>query len=301
MRRRSGPGPYDRGTVGAWGVRACLALSLLLSVASAATASPEPDLAPAPPKAVEDDLLTFYKDNYVIAGFTYASQVKLQFSAKFDLWPNASRHAVHFAFTVKSLWDLYQRSSPFAETNYDPEVFYTFFHHEGRYDPPPGCGFFYQRLGFEHESNGELVQRSRAWNRVYVESRFACTTAGKLFATASLKVWAPPFGAEDNPGIVSHLGYGELALRAGSEGRRNRWGDMDLGAVLRKGMSGGFDQGSLELVGRWRPPYSDFWRFTPYVFLQLFVGYGETLLAYDRFLTTFRVGLGLSDTSARSK
>jgi hypothetical protein len=51
-----------------------------------------------PKSAVPElDLLTFYKDNYILAGFTYATEVKFQFSAKFDLWPNSGPHASQHA------------------------------------------------------------------------------------------------------------------------------------------------------------------------------------------------------------
>jgi phospholipase A1 len=267
-------------------------------------AAPSPAEQPPPPRSDEArsfapyDLLTFHKDNYFITGFTGATEAKLQFSAKYDLWPNDSQHAVHFAFTAKALWDIYKVSAPFVETNYDPEVFYTFFHHETRYQRAPGCGFFYERLGAEHESTGEAGLRSRGWNRVYVQSRFACYGGNGPFATVSLKVWAPPFGTSDNPEIVHYLGYGELGLSFGWEG--TRFGDADLTILARKGTSRAIAEGSVEIGGRWRPAYAAFWRFTPYLYAQVFTGYGETLLAYDRPLTAFRVGIGLSDISSRS-
>src|SRR5579862_5085288 len=33
-------------------------------------------------------ILTGYKDNYIITGFSDTTEVKFQFSLKFDLWPN---------------------------------------------------------------------------------------------------------------------------------------------------------------------------------------------------------------------
>ncbi len=246
------------------------------------------------------DLLTFHKENYVITGFTGNTQVKVQFSAKYDIWPNESHHAVHFGFTAKALWNVYRPSSPFVETNYNPELFYTFFHHLPRYTTPRGCSFFHERAGLEHDSNGVGGIDSRSWNRVYVESRVACYSEAGPFGAIALKVWAPPFGIDDNPGIVGHLGYGELKVNLGAEGRSHWWGEPDLTLVLRKGTNGGLDEGSLELDGRWRPSYTDFWRFTPYVYGQLFTGYGETLLSYDRPLTVFRLGIGFSDASTRS-
>ena len=49
--------------------------------------------------APEFDLLTFHRENYFITGFTGATEVKFQFSAKYDLWPNWGQHGIYFAFT----------------------------------------------------------------------------------------------------------------------------------------------------------------------------------------------------------
>src|ERR1700761_238804 len=178
-----------------------LALAALVTPAAAADDEPRTQPAPAMPNAEkptsvvpELDLLTFYKDNYFLTGFTSAQEVKFQFSAKFDLWPNRSPHAVYFAFSQKSLWNVYQPSQPFLENDYSPELFYTYFHAPNRYEPLPGCGFFLERLGAVHESNGEDGDRSRGWNRVYGETRFACYDAARNYVSASLQVWAPPFG-----------------------------------------------------------------------------------------------------------
>src|SRR4051794_33184884 len=114
-----------------------LALRILTMVALAALAAPGVASAqtedqtpaaetPAEKKVTELDLLTFHKDNYFITGFTADVQSKFQFSAKFDLWPNEGHHAIHLAYTQKSLWDTYKHSSPFAESNYNPDVFYTY-------------------------------------------------------------------------------------------------------------------------------------------------------------------------------
>jgi phospholipase A1 len=247
------------------------------------------------------DLLTFYKDNYFITGFSNSVEAKFQFSAKFDLWPNRGRNAVYFAYSQKSLWNIYQSSAPFQESNYNPEIFYTFFHHEGRYLPPPGCAFFHERAGAEHESNGLAGATSRGWNRIYIESRYSCHAAKGLFASATLKVWAPPIFDSDNPDIVNYLGYGELSLEAGGD-RGDGWLDQwDITVTGRKGTSASIAVGSVQIDARWRPPTGTAWRFTPFLYGQMFTGYGETLLSYDRPLTAFRVGIGLSDISTRSR
>ncbi len=268
---------------------------------SAEPALGDAQLKPVPAsKLAELDLLTFYKDNYVLAGFTYSTEAKFQFSAKFDLWPNTGPHAFYFAFTEKTLWDVYRASAPFLESNYSPELFYTYFHVPGRYEPDPGCGFFLERLGIVHESDGLAAPRSRGWNRVYGESRFACYSQARNYGAITLQVWAPPFGKPDNPHIASYLGYGELSLAVGSE-RGHAWlGDWEIAVHFRKGTHSP-GTGSIEGDARWRPRYSNFWRFTPYLYGQAFTGYGETLLSYDRALTAIRVGLGFTDRSTRSQ
>ena len=278
---------------------------LALSSPAVAEETPTPSGTPpgpttAPSREVELDLLTLYKDNYFITGFTDATEAKFQFSAKFDMWPNRGQHAVYFAFTQKSLWDIYRKSAPFAENNYAPELFYTYFHVPGRYEPDPGCGFFFERLGLIHESTGEAASSSRGWNRIYGESRFACYDAAHRYGAATLQLWAPPLGKSDNSQITRYLGYGELSLAIGSDRGRGWLGDWELAVHARKGTLS-WTVGSVELDGRWCPRYGNFWRFTPYLYAQLFTGYGETLLNYDRALTTFRVGIAFTDSSTRSQ
>jgi hypothetical protein len=92
------------------------------------------------------------------------------------------------------------------------------------------------------------------------------------------------------------VGYGEVSLRAISP-ERNRWyGRAQAGVTLRKGAS---RRGSARLEGRWLPggrsARKGFWRFTPYLYSQLFAGYAETLENYDRRTLSFRFGFGFDD------
>jgi phospholipase A1 len=268
------------------------------SAAVALKPAAQPNAAASPPPQL--DLLTFYKDNYFLTGFTHETEVKFQFSAKFDVWPNRGPHAVYFAFSQRSLWNIYRVSQPFAENNYAPELFYSYFHAPNRYDPAPGCGFFLERVGLIHESTGEGGSRSRGWNRVYGESRFACYDAERNYGVLTLQLWAPPFGVTDNPDIVKYQGYGELSLGVGSDHGQAWLGDWELAVHTRKGTRG-TRAGSVEADARWRPSYGSFWRFTPYLYGQFFTGYGETLLSYDRALSAIRVGIGFTDRSTRSQ
>jgi phospholipase A1 len=267
------------------------------SGAESATAENPAKAKPAKPvDEPELDVLTFHRTNYVITGFTKDTQVKFQFSFKYDLWPSTSHHTVYLAYTQKSLWDLYDTSSPFRESNYAPEIFYTHYHSEIHGQPNPGCGLFSEQLGVEHESNGELSDTSRSWNRVFADVEATCY-GEPGYGLLGLRVWYP-LGIGENKSIRQTQGYGELVLGAGVD--HDEWHMNGLITVaLRKGTSKQLRKGSLTLDARWRPTYQRLlgkaWKFAPYVWFQLFTGYGETLGTYDSATTSARVGIGFTD------
>jgi phospholipase A1/A2 len=256
---------------------------------SATTASPvedEPEL----------DILTFHRSNYFIAGFNHETQVKFQFSFKYDLWPSTSRHTVYLAYTQKSLWDLYDTSQPFRESNYAPEVFYAHFHSDVHGQRNPGCGLFAEQVGFEHESNGEPDPASRGWNRIFVSVEAACS-GDPLYGLLGLRVWYP-FTDEENATIAKTQGYGELTFGVGLDHDASHMNAL-LTVALRKGTSKSLAKGSLTVDARWRPTYRRLlgkaWKFAPYLWSQFFAGYGETMGTFDSPSTSARVGIGFTD------
>ena len=271
------------------------------------------------------DLLSTHRRNYLLSGFTGDTEVKFQFSVKYDLWPNESPSSLHLAYTQKSLWNLYKLSSPFGETNYNPEIFYTYtFNAHGRavaqtsddahvvpIDDAEGgivgetaptpetrarCSISYARAGAEHESNGLSGAQSRGWNRIYVSALGGCDLTGTLYFVGGVKAWAPPFGVSDNLDISQYLGSGQLSLALGASS--NTWmGSAEISATGRKGWRASLAVGGVEVDARWRPGYATFaerWRFVPYLFGQIYTGYGEMLLDYNHPETSVRVGIGVS-------
>jgi outer membrane phospholipase A len=282
------------------------------TTAPAAPAPPEaaaPPVAAAPPAAgppvaaatkgedePELDVLTFHRSNYALTGFNRNTQVKFQFSFKYDLWPSTSHHTVYLAYTQKSLWDLYDTSSPFRESNYAPEIFYAHYHSQLHGQPDPGCNLFSEAVGFEHESNGEAGDVSRSWNRAFVDGEAACY--GKLaYGLVGVRAWYP-FGLAENKHIVKTQGYGELMLGVGVDHVESHMNGL-ISVVARKGTSHALRKGSLTIDARWRPTYQRLigkaWKFAPYLWFQLFTGYGETLASYDRSTTSARLGIGFTD------
>lgn len=261
----------------------------------------DPQVAPktTPSKAEDEpelDVLTFHRSNYVLTGFTQPTQVKFQFSFKYDLWPSSSHHTVYLAYTQKSLWDLYDKSSPFRESNYAPEIFYAHYHAEHHGQPNRGCGLFSEQLGFEHESNGEAGRASRSWNRVFAEAQATCY-GEPGYGLLGLRVWYP-IGVAENRTITRTQGYGELLMGVGVDDDDLHMNGL-VTAALRKGTSRNLGKGSLTVDARWRPTYQRLlgkaWKFAPYLWFQFFGGYGETLGTYAARTTSVRLGIGFTD------
>ena len=245
-------------------------------------------------------ILTSYKDNYFISGFSRATQVKFQLSIKFDLWPNRTNHSVYFGYTQKSIWDLYT-STAFVDSNYNPEIFYGYAKRYGDVIWRAGevTPFLESaRVGVEHESNGRDGAPSRSWNRVYGYVQGATYFGTDHYATLAVKAWWKPFYVErNNADIVKYLGYGQTTAVYGYDPAHPRWwGGGHLGVTYVRGWSSATHQG-IESFVQWRPFYSgtSAWKFTPNIFAQLYTGYGEYLLDYNRKTTAFRIGFSLED------
>ncbi|NIW14677.1 MAG: hypothetical protein GWN31_12285, partial [Candidatus Thorarchaeota archaeon] len=109
------------------------------------------------------------RDTYDSAGESKPSnfEVKFQFSFKVQLWEKVfwGHGDLFFGYTQLSFWQLYDKdmSSPFRETNYEPEIFFKF-------DTDFNVLGLRNRLitiGFNHESNGRGGELSRSWNRIF--------------------------------------------------------------------------------------------------------------------------------------
>ena len=267
-----------------------------------------------PPPAVRLDIdyrrgwqyiLSGHRENYFISGVTSQHTVKFQFSAKFNLWPNATRHSVYFAFTQKSLWAVWDfaNSSPFVESNYSPELFYGYYALYGDIAPEPGRWTYFvdqARAGLEHESNGMGTGRSRGWNRFSATARGGVYFGTDNYLSLALKAWAPPFSLSDNPDITDYLGYGAAALEYGYDPVIRHWyGGGSINVAFQKGWDSDWGRRAIQVTGQWRPAYEgeflEWWKFTPYIFAQLWTGYGETLLSYNVDTTAFRIGLAFDD------
>ena len=290
-------------------------LLLLLAVPTSAFAddpptSVVPSIDTVPPESIaastteSRSLVTFSRNNYFLAGFNRHNQVKFQIAFKYELWASddatGGPHAVFFAYSQRSLWRIWDHSSPFEENDYNPELFYTHWHHPGRV-PPTGCSLFRERAGVEHESNGLGVPGSRSLNRTYGEGQLLCYAPSSAFFMTTLKLWGYPWGIGENDTEPLYAGPGELSVMAGVDDQGRWYGFGDATVLFRKGLRDWRSAVQIDL--RWHPSRSSFagrmWPLNAFFYAQFFSGYRETLYKFNVNDTTFRVGVGFAPRERR--
>ncbi len=203
-------------------------------------------------------------------------EAKFQISAKTLAWRGAAGD-VWIGYTQSSRWQLYQGdiSRPFRETNYEPEVIYN------RPVDFELLGWRARMAGvsLSHQSNGRALPLSRSWNRVIGHLGFE-RDAWSLVVRPWVRI-GESAAQDDNPDIEDHLGRADLTLR--HEGEAGHLLSLRLRHTLRGGAR---SRGAGEL--EWAFPLTG----RLHGFVQVFSGYGESLIDYNIHQT--RLGLGFS-------
>lgn len=250
----------------------------------------------APPVQTEDSLMqalgnipafTIYKDNYIVTGTSfsggkvnkYNSDAKFQISLRHRLYRGLLPYRIYvfLTYSQKSFWDIYQKSAPFAETNYNPTIgFGRNFIKDRRI---AGIGM----IQFEHESNGRDSIWSRSWNRVTFTGIYIFNKNYSLQA----KVWIPMMVAKENKNIARYSGIGHVAGTYTNDENR-----LSCSVLMIK-------RGGWNFNASWQleVAYRIFRLDNQYVFLQFYDGYGESLIDYDRFHRYVRVGFVIKPKS----
>lgn len=206
-------------------------------------------------------------------------EAKFQISFQGDIWKD-EKFDVGMAYTQQSYWQLYNKplSSPFRENNFEPEIFVNWKEAVPVYDVDSNY-----RIGFDHQSNGSSNPLSRSWNRAYAEVRLTepyLEPADSRYLI-SLKAWLriPERAAnDDNPDITKYYGYWEL-------NGRYTVGLHRFHLMLRNNLHTRENRGAIQFDWSWNV----FGDFDSYV--QIFHGYGESLIEYNQRHT--RVGAGI--------
>jgi phospholipase A1 len=198
------------------------------------------------------------------------------------------RDSLWFGYTQQSYWQLFNGdlSRPFRSTDHEPELTYIY---PSDLRLPGGWRMRYSGVSLVHQSNGQALPMSRSWNRSVLMVGMEKNNQLRLQARIWQRQGEDPAN-DDNPNIADYIGRAEIAgfwnvnqnnllgatlrhnLRKEAKGSvRLEW-FKNIGAESRLG-----ERSSLRLHS------------------QLFSGYGDSLVDYNRRRTVLSVGLSLVD------
>ncbi len=232
------------------------------------------NLQPASP-APNHTVLTPYDLDKLEAKFLLSFKTDIGTLENLNLW-GLKTLRLWGAYTQQSQWQVFntRNSSPFRETNYEPELIASF-------GTGNETGWKVFNLGVVHQSNGRSKPESRSWNRIYAQGGWEWDNTSLLARTW----WRMPENAvkDDNPDISHYLGRGDLVLRWEPDSK-----SQSLALLLRNNLNFNKNIGFMRLD--WSMPVA--LGHAARLHAQLGTGYGESLIDYNQRQTM--MGLGIS-------
>lgn len=201
----------------------------------------------------------------------------------------AGSDSVWLGYTQQSYWQLFHGriSRPFRATDHEPEVIYI---HPHAIDLPGGWTYRLSGLGLVHQSNGQSLPLSRSWDRVYLMGAAEKDLGGNASLTLQARIWQrlrESSGSDDNPGISDFIGRAEVA----GTWQINKL--HSLGMTVRHSLKSDA-RGSVKL--EWMKASTAIADSASLRYhVQLFSGYGDSLIDYNRRRNVLSVGLSLVD------
>lgn len=198
------------------------------------------------------------------------------------------RDSLWFGYTQQSNWQLFNSdlSRPFRTTDHSPELTYIY---PLDAELLGGWRLRYGGMTLVHQSNGQSEPLSRSWNRTILS---AGMEKGSDFVLKG-ELWnrlSESADTDDNPDISDYVGRAEVS-GLWNVNRKNT-----LGVTVRHSLRANAN-GSVKL--EWMRDVSDTGvaggRSGLRFHTQVFTGYGDSLVDYNRRRTVLSVGLSLID------
>lgn len=242
--------------------------------------------------------ITFYKPTYILpyyyTGSPYKkvyqnntpnsenierSEIKYQLSFKVPVWKNIfhTPSTLYLAYTQLSYWQAYNTTAFFRETDYEPELFLA-----NEINIPIYHDWFinFLNVGAVHQSNGFGGNMERSWNRIYIEA--ISSTDHFMMSIKPWIVFHDSTMREHNPNIADYLGYGQILFAY-----------KYYNQVITLQMHSLFEFSGRRLTGEltWSFPITSYLN----GYLQVFSGYGQSLIEYNHRTNSAGIGIALSN------
>lgn len=179
--------------------------------------------------------------------------------------------SINVSYDQLAYWQVYAKSQYFRETNYMPALFY-------RTNLLPILGM---EVGVVHQSNGRGGKFERSWNRAF--ATLILSTNNQILR---IRGWSLIFQSVSsdlhNPDITDYLGYGSLTYAYKYRGNV-------FSIMLRNQLESRFKRGAEQLT--WSFPIHGHFR----GFVQVFSGYGQSLIEYNHYTNSVGIGFSFND------
>jgi phospholipase A1 len=206
----------------------------------------------------------------------------------------ADAFGIWLAYTQQSHWQVFNgaQSRPFRETNYQPEAIFSI--HPRLFVRERGSDEWNWRvfnLGAGHQSNGQSSPLSRSWNYAFAQLGFELDNERGQWSVVLRPWYRIPEGVDkdDNRNLTDYVGYGDI---------RGTWRRCDWEVSLMGRGNPATGKGAAQLDVSF-PLRNGGDRYYPLLgYLQVFTGYGESLIDYNWRQTTAGIGFRLNDRRA---
>ena len=207
---------------------------------------------------------------------------------KSEAGDDGDQDSLWVAYSQKSYWQLFnaQLSRPFRTTDHEPELLYIYPHQIAL---PGGWNYRLSGLGLVHQSNGQTLPLSRSWNRAYLIGAAEKVLGQESSLRLQGRVWerVGEAGDDENPGIQGFIGRSEW-VGVWQLSKAHTIG-LTFRHSLRKEA-----RGSASVDWLLAPTRTANYAGLRY-HLQLFTGYGDSLVDYNRRRKALSIGVSLVD------
>ncbi len=227
-------------------------------------------------------------DNNLTTNPRHKNEAQFQVSIKVPIFNNIfnSQGDLFVAYTQNSFWQIYDKddSSPFRETNYQPEVFWQVDKiNKNRF------GLNTIRFGGIHQSNGQSAPKSRSWNRTELHMLFEANNF--FYGFNAWSRWDEPYENDinntrddDNPLLTDYIGNQKIFIGFKYKRFENTLTYQNDITDFKT------DKGSVTLDIAF-PSHNNNFDY----FLRYFNGYGESLIDYDKKIERYSIGVMIAN------
>jgi len=228
-----------------------------------------------------DNLPAFgvFRDSYFVTGIPLNKPINVNTAdAMFQI---SIRHRItksrlpyntflFITYTQKAFWNIYAKSSPFHDINYNPAIgLGKYIIHNNKFK---GTAF----LQIEHESNGRDSLDSRSWNMASISVKYFFNPQIVL----GLKTWIPIVDGKNNKDLIDHRGWALVSLNYITKNEK-WWFSAEFNSK-----KGSFASANTTLTAGIK--VSD--KSNQYLYARFHSGTGDSLLDYKQYNINIRVG-----------